>query len=127
MNLHITEFSKIIDHIEEEIYAFLAEPISEEPEVIIERGNVMHSYMAILSKYYADSKYYSNQAMLDAIKKCKEEKIPQGLHARFCDASIANEQQLVDLIKGLLEKCYKENDWNRTLVSKAKVEYSADK
>lgn len=127
MNNYIVPFDKIITHIEEEIYPFLSEPISEEPEVVIERGNMMHSYMAILAKYNADAKFHANQAMLEAIKKCREEKIPQGLHARYCDASIATETQLVDIIAGLLKKCYCENDWNRTLVSKAKEEINANK
>lgn len=121
LRLYITPFNEIIDVIEKEIYPFLAEPISEEIDIVISRGDILQSYIAILVKYLADAKYYLDQKIKKVVPENKGA-VSQPVMRMFCEAQCEDENYLFGLIKGLLEKCYAENDWNRTLVSKAKME-----
>jgi hypothetical protein len=121
LRLHITPFDAIIKDIEEVIYPFLAEPISEEVEIVIARGNILQSYIASLVKYMADAKYYLDQKIKKVIPENKGA-VSQPVMRMYCESLCEDENYLFGLIKGLLDKAYSENDWNRTLVSKAKME-----
>lgn len=119
---YITPFENIIKDIEEVIYPFLAEPISEEPSIIESRGSILQAHIATLVKYLADSKYYLDQKIQVVVPDNKG-KVAQPVMRIYCESLCEDENYLHNLIGGLLDKCYKENDWNRTLLSKAKEEY----
>ena len=115
------DFNEIVKEVQEEIVSFLYEPIPDDPEMIEQRGSILQSYMARLSKMLADVKYRQDMAIVYHGRESKGEVAATVMNS-FVKAKCADENYMVTLIDGLLKKCYAENDWNRTLISKAKEE-----
>lgn len=107
--------------LDQEIIPFLYEPVPDDPAVIEARGSQLQSYMARLSKMLTDAKYYQDHAIVSHARESKKE-VPSTVMNSFVKAKCANENYLATLIESLLKKCYAENDWLRTLLSKAKEE-----
>lgn len=118
----IEDFDKIVKEVQEEITSFLYEPTPDDPEMIVQRGNILQSYMGRLSKILADVKYRQDIALVHHARESQREVVSTVMNS-YVKAKCTDENYMVTLIEGLLRKCYAENDWNRTLVSKAKEEY----
>jgi hypothetical protein len=122
----IKEAHVIAKEIYEEIVHFLEEPTPDEVESIISRGNQLQSYMGRLSVMLADAKYYQDNALVYHAENAKGMVSSTAMNS-YVKALCKDENRLVNIIEKLLVKCQAENDWNRTLVSKAKVEYEANR
>ena len=117
----IEDIDKIIKEVQEEITSFLYEPTPDDSEMIIQRGNQLQAYMGRLSKLLADVKYRQDMALVYNTRESKGEVVGTVMNS-YVKAKCTDENYMVTLIDGLLRKCYAENEWNRTLVSKAKAE-----
>jgi len=117
----IEEMDIIIQEVQEEIVSFLYEPTPDDPEMIVQRGNQLQSYMGRLTKMLADVKYKQDMAIVHHARDSKGEVVGTVMNS-FVKAKCSNQNYMVTLIEGLLKKCFAENEWNRTLVSKAKAE-----
>jgi len=118
----IEDFNEIVKEVQEEITSFLYESTPEAPEMIVARGNQLQSYMGRLSKMLADVKYRQDMAIVYHARESKSEVVSTVMNS-YVKAKCSDENYMVTLIEGLLRKCYAENEWNRTLISKAKEEY----
>lgn len=119
---YITNFDQIVSELNEEIVLFLHETTPDDAESIIERGNKLQSYMGRLSTMIADAKYYQDNAYIHFASTTKGQ-VASTAVSGFIKANCKDENYLVNLIENLLKKCYSENEWNRTLISKAKEEF----
>jgi len=117
----IESIESILKEVQEEIVPFLFEPTPDDIEKIIARGNQVQAYMGRLSKMLADAKFYQDHAIIYNSNESKGFVVSTVMNS-YVRAKCAGENYLVTLIDSLLKKCYSENDWNRTLVSKAKAE-----
>ena len=115
---------EILTEIIEEIYPFLHSPTPEHPELIEQRGANLQSYIARLTKMLSDCKYWKDIAIHQAVLDNKG-KVAQTIMNKFCESECKDENYAINMVDGLIKKCYAENDWNRTLLSKAKAEYIA--
>ena len=115
---------EILKEIAEEIYPFLHSPTPDDPYLIEQRGANLQSYIARLTKMISDCKFWKDIAIHQAILDSRGQ-VAQTVMNKFCEAKCQHENYAVNVIDGLIKKCYAENDWNRTLLSKAKAEYIA--
>ena len=120
--LPIQDINEIAKELQEEIVDFLSEPTPDDPETIIMRGGQLQAYMGRLSKMLADAKYYQDNALVHYAEESKG-KVASTVMNSYVKALCKSENRLVTILEKLLEKCKCENDWNRTLISKAKEEY----
>ena len=118
----VQPIEEILKEITEEIYIFLHQQTPEDPNVIEARGASLQSYIARLVKMLADCKYRKDIALHNVIKVNHKE-VGSTVMKSYCESECQDENYMVTLVDGLLKKCYAENDWNRTLMSKAKEEY----
>lgn len=119
---YIGKFDQIVSELNEEIVYFLNEQTPDIPDLIIERGNKLQSYMARLSTMLADAKYYQDGAFILNARESKGD-VASTAMSGYIKAKCKDENYLVTLIENLLKKCYSENEWNRTLISKSKEEF----
>lgn len=122
VNTYIGIFDNIVSELNEEIVLFLYESTPDDPESIVARGNKLQSYMGRLSTMLADAKYYQDNAFIHFASTTKGQ-VASTAASGFIKANCKDENYLVNLIENLLKKCYSENEWNRTLISKAKEEF----
>lgn len=119
---YVGDFDSTVSELNEEIVHFLNEETPDDPESIIARGNKLQSYMARLSTMLADAKYYQDNALEHWAIETKGQ-VGSTAVSLFIKAKCKDQNYLVNLCENLLKKCYSENEWNRTLISKAKEEY----
>lgn len=119
---YVSDFDSIVSELNEQIVQFLNEETSDDPESIVARGNKLQSYMARLSTMHADAKYYQDNAYEHHAIETKGQ-VSSTAVSGFIKAKCKDQNYLVNLTENLLKKCYSENEWNRTLISKAKEEY----
>ena len=119
---YIGDFDSTVSELNEEIVLFLNEETPDNPESIVVRGNKLQSYMARLSTMLADAKYYQDNALERWAIETKGQ-VGSTAVSLFIKAKCKDQNYLVNLIENLLRKCYSENEWNRTLISKAKEEF----
>jgi hypothetical protein len=119
---YIGDFDYIVSELNEEIVKFLHTETPDDPEAIVDRGNKLQSYMGRLSTMLADAKYYQDNAFVHYANDSKG-MVASTAMSGFIKARCKDENYLVNLLENLLKKCYSENEWNRTLISKAKEEF----
>lgn len=119
---YIGNFDDTVSELNEQIVHFLNEETPDDPESIIVRGNKLQSYMARLSTMLADAKYYQDNAFEHWAIETKGQ-VASVAASGYIKAKCKDQNYLVNLIENLLKKCYSENEWNRTLISKAKEEF----
>jgi len=108
--------------------SFLEEPISEQVELVIERGNALSVVIARTGKMLADSKTVLNEKMqsevMDALRKIAKE--TPFATSRTVNALIESlcreERRQVEWIERINRTATHQLDWCRTLVSKAKAD-----
>lgn len=110
----------------EEIQAFLEQPISDDMDEAIERGNKLSSYIARTGKLYADAKNNLNVKMnseiMETLRKIARD-TPMATSTtinKLVNSLCAEEQYLVDLAERLNKSATHSLDWLRSIVSKAK-------
>ena len=119
---YIGDFDSTVSELNEEIVLFLNEETPDDAESIIVRGNKLQSYMARLSTMLADAKYYQDNALEHWAIETKGQ-VGSTAVSLLIKAKCKDQNYLVNLVENLLKKCYSENEWNRTLISKAKEEF----
>ena len=111
----------------QQIQEFLEITMSDNPQKVIERGNVLQVYMARTGKLLADAKYILNdQKRHETMDIIRDFIIDQKLSAKVQNALIdglcKEEQYLVDWIDRLNAACTHQLDWCRSVNSKNKEE-----
>ena len=111
----------------QQIQEFLEITMSDNPQEVIERGNVLQVYMARTGKLLADAKYILNdQKRHETMDIIRDFIIDQKLSAKVQNALIdglcKEEQYLVDWIDRLNAACTHQLDWCRSVNSKIKEE-----
>lgn len=111
----------------QQIQEFLEITMSDNPQEVIERGNVLQVYMARTGKLLADAKYILNdQKRHETMDIIRDFIIDQKLSAKVQNALIdglcKEEQYLVDWIDRLNAACTHQLDWCRSVNSKNKEE-----
>jgi len=106
-----------------EIQAFLDITCSEDANEAVYRGNKITFYMARSSKMLADAKYHRDMAREDLRLKINESLAPSVLKL-FIESATQRENYLVNWIERLNSTCSHQLDWLRTVISKAKAEYT---
>ena len=111
-----------------EYQSFLEEPISEQVELVIERGNALSVVIARTGKMMADSKTILNEKMqsevMEALRKIAKETpfaTSRTVNA-LIDSLCREERRQVEWIERLNRTATHQLDWCRTLVSKAKAD-----
>ena len=110
-----------------EIQDYLQITMSDNPQEVVERGNVLMAYLARTASMLADAKLIVNKKRKsEAMQLVKELLADQKLSAKvqnaFIDSLCADEQHLVDWIERLNAACTHQMDWCRSIVSKKKAE-----
>ena len=111
----------------QQILEFLEITMSDNPQKVIERGNVLQVYMARTGKLLADAKYILNdQKRHETMDIIRDFIIDQKLSAKVQNALIdglcKEEQYLVDWCDRLNRTATHQLEWCRTVISKAKAE-----
>ena len=111
----------------QEIQSYLEITMSDNPQEVIDRGNVLMAYLARTSQMLADAKRIVNKKRrAEAMQLVKELLADQKLSAKvqnaFIDSLCADEQHLVDWIERMNAACTHQMDWCRSIVSKNKAE-----
>lgn len=108
--------------------SFLEEPISEQVELVIERGNALSVVIARTGKMMADSKTILNEKMqsevIEALRKIAKETpfaTSRTVNA-LIDSLCREERRQVEWIERINRTATHQLDWRRTLVSKAKAD-----
>ena len=111
-----------------EYQSFLEEPISEQVELVIERGNALSVVIARTGKMMADSKTVLNEKMqsevIEALRKIAKETpfaTSRTVNA-LIDSLCREERRQVEWIERINRTATHQLDWCRTLVSKAKAD-----
>lgn len=99
---------------------------ADNPEECITRGQIAEQYMAITGKMLADAKYHVQQIIrsefYDAAKKAMEVNMKPAALNKYLKSLTADAEYLVTWCERLNRGCTHALDWQRTIVSKLKME-----
>lgn len=110
-----------------EIQDYLEITMSDNPQEVVERGNVLMAYLARTAQMLADAKLIVNkkrrsEAMELVRDLLADKKLSAKVQNAFIDSLCADEQHLVDWLERLNAACTHQMDWCRSIVSKNKAE-----
>jgi hypothetical protein len=110
------------------IQAVLDTTPSDEIEEIVDRGNDLIVYIARTGKMRADAEYHRDELLKSEIMKVVVEEVAGKLPAttvnKLLDAVCKEANYLCTWIERLNRTSTHQLDWCRTLISKAKAEYT---
>lgn len=101
--------------------------LSEEIQQAVDRGNYCSAQMARTGKLLADAKIHRdrklNSGVVENLKRVIA--LPASTANKYIDALCHDENYLVNWCERVNRTCTHQTEWCRTLISKAKAEYSA--
>lgn len=109
------------------IQDFLEEPITDDMEAVIERGNNILAYIARTGKMKADARFHKDIKTRSSIMQQLKEmsttlKLPASTMNNLVNAMCEEENHLLEWCDRLNRTSTHQLDWLRTLVSKEKEE-----
>lgn len=110
-----------------EIQAFIeAHYEADNPSAVVDRANVLESYMALSGKMLADAKYRLNEVMHGTFIKSLQEagrvNMSITLTNKYVDVVCKDYSYLVDWCERINKACTHQLEFSRTILSKLKAE-----
>lgn len=100
---------------------------ADNPNAVVERANMLESYMAISGKMLADAKYHYNETLhsifIEAVKDGNKEKMQTSTLNKYIDSICRDYQYLVDWCDRTNRSCTHQLEFSRTIISKLKAEF----
>ena len=111
----------------EEIQAFLEEPLSDDPDLIVQRGAALNVYLARTAKIQADAQLAYDKVVTQEIKDIiKELTIGAGGTATAANALVKaagrDQKHILVWAERLNRTCVHQIDWARSVLSKMREE-----
>lgn len=110
-----------------EIQAFIeAHYEADNPSAVVDRANVLESYMALSGKMLADAKYRLNEVMhgtfIKSVQEAGRVNMSVSLTNKYIDSVCKDYQYLVDWCDRINRSCTHQLEFSRTIISKLKAE-----
>jgi hypothetical protein len=123
--MQITPFEDLLGEAEA-IQDFLEEPILDEIEAVVSRGDELLGYIARTGKMKADAKYHLDNkmksAIMDTVRVMGKNLMPASTLNELVKANCETENFLYNWCERLNRSATHQLDWLRSLVSKEKEE-----
>lgn len=99
---------------------------ADNPAVVVDRANVIESYMALSGKMLADAKYRLNEVLhgtfIKSIREASVVNMSVSLTNKYIDVVCKDYQYLVDWCDRINRSCTHQLEFSRTILSKLKAE-----
>lgn len=110
-----------------EIQAFIeAHYNADNPQAVVDRANVLESYMALSGKLLADAKYRLNELMhsifIKSVREAAKVNMQTSTTNKYIDTVCKDLQYLVDWIERINRASTHQLEFSRTIISKLKEE-----
>lgn len=110
-----------------EIQAFIeAHYEADNPSAVVDRSNVLESYMALSGKMLADAKYRLNEVMhgtfIKSVQEAGRVNMSVSLTNKYVDVVCKDYSYLVDWCERINKACTHQLEFSRTILSKLKAE-----
>lgn len=110
-----------------EIQAFIeAHYEADNPSAVVDRANVLESYMALSGKMLADAKYRLSEVLhstfIKSVQDAGRVNMAVSLTNKYVDSVCKDYQYLVDWCDRINRACTHQLEFSRTILSKLKAE-----
>lgn len=99
---------------------------ADNPTAVVDRANILESYMALSGKMLADAKYRLSEVMNSVFVKSVKEAVNSGMSPsltnKYIDSVCRDYQYLVDWCDRINRSCTHQLEFARTIISKLKAE-----